>query len=284
MDKGVQLAGYGLERLRPDRDRRGVRDGPRRAGAGDRAPTSRQDCGRHAWSPAIGTTSSTAVDPVARDRGDLPPPRGLAPRGRGLRRLGRDRARAARPFDGGGAGRQHRVQPAQVAADQLRLHRLLTSATGTRCSRAFRLTPEYLRTAHDERGGQLPGLGHPARPAVPGAQALVRDPELRRRGTPGDHPSTRGAGAASSAGWIAADPSFERDGAGAVRAGLLSLPAAGRRREAELDGSTSGCSTAVNASRRVLPHPHAARRAATRSGWWSASAPPSGGTWRRRGG
>ena len=249
VDKGVKLAGYGLERLRRIATDAAYGMDPaalEREIERDLAAGLRPAC----VVASIGTTSSTAVDPVAEDRGDLPPPRDLAPRGRRLRGLGRDRPGAARPIRGLGAGRQHRAEPAQVAADQLRLHRLLRARPGRAAlgvqSHAG-IPPDRPRRA----GGELSGLGHPARPAVPRAQAVVRDPQLRCRGAPGDHPSTRRAG--GRAGELGGRGARLRAaGAGAVRAGVLSLPAAGRRgggagsaQRAAVDGgerARGGCS------------------------------------------
>ena len=152
-----QARGLRARAAAQDRDRRGLRDASRGPGARDRTTISggmRPAC----VVASIGTTSSTAIDPVARDRGDLPPHGDLAPRGRRLRRLGRDRARAALDLRRGGPGGQRRAQPAQVAADQLRLHRLLRARPDALLS-AFSPAPEYLRTAHDDAGGELSATG-----------------------------------------------------------------------------------------------------------------------------
>ena len=60
---------------------------------------------------------------------------------------------------------------------------------------AFQATPGVSPHLLRRRRGQLPRLGHPARPAIPRPQTLVRHQELWRRWAAGDHPAARGAGA-----------------------------------------------------------------------------------------
>ena len=79
---------------------------------------------------SVGTTSSTAIDPL-RPIAELCRRHGaVAARRCRIRRRGGDPARAPPDLRRDGAGRQHRPQPAQVAADQLRLHRLLRARPG----------------------------------------------------------------------------------------------------------------------------------------------------------
>ena len=115
IDKAVHDA-----RLRP---RRAAQDSGRRGVTGC-APTAldaaiADDLARGVQPVAvvatIGTTSTTSVDPVAAIADDLRAARRLAARGRGVRRRGGDRARAAAALRRVGARRFDRRQPAQVA-------------------------------------------------------------------------------------------------------------------------------------------------------------------------
>ena len=248
VDKGVKLAGYGLDRLR--------RIPGDAAFALDPAALERaiQEDVAAGLKPAcvvatIGTTSSTAVDPVpaiaaiCRRHGiwlhvdaAYAGAAAIVPELRGILR-------------GHGVGRQHRPQSPQVAADQLRLHRLLRARPRRAALDLQRHAGVPAHRAR-RRGGELPRLGDSARPAVSRAQALVRDPELRRRG-----PAARSSGGmsrsrrSSPAGWTEA-PDFER--VAPVPFGLVCFryrPAG--KSEQELDGLNERCWRTVNATRRV---------------------------------
>ena len=95
--------------------------------------------------------------------------------------------------DGPRPGRQLRLQPPQVAVHQLRLHLLLGGRPGRAARRA--LDPARVPAQRGQRvgrGHRLPGLAGPAGTPVPGPQALVRHPPLRRRGAgPPRAPSRR---------------------------------------------------------------------------------------------
>src|SRR5439155_1032564 len=54
-----------------------------------------------------------------------------------------------------------------------------------------RAIAEDRRAGRIGRGVRLPGLARPAGPPLPGAQAVVRDPALRRRGAARAHPAAR---------------------------------------------------------------------------------------------
>ena len=183
-----------------------------------------------------GTTGTTAIDPAAGHRRGLPAPRRLAPHRRLVRRHRGDPSREALDHRRRGAGRQLRVQSPQVDAGQLRLLGVLREGRGRAAPhllREPRVPPHRAR----RRGRQLPRLGHPARPPVPGAQALVGHQELRRRGDPGDHPPALRLGAAGGR----LDPGrrpVRAAGAGAAGAGLLPAPSARRARTSP--PSTSG--------------------------------------------
>ena len=93
MDKAVQARRLWPRRCAISRPTTRARCDPRRwrgPSHADRAAGS----GPRAWSATVGTTSSTAVDPLRADRRALPPARGVAARGRGVRRRRRHRPRA----------------------------------------------------------------------------------------------------------------------------------------------------------------------------------------------
>ena len=93
VDKAVKLAGYGLEHLRSIEtdDVFALRpEALARAIEADRAAGLRPAC----VVASVGTTSSTAIDPLRADRRALPAARRLAPRGCRVRRRRGDRARA----------------------------------------------------------------------------------------------------------------------------------------------------------------------------------------------
>ena len=71
-------------------------------------------------------------------------------------------------------------QPAQVARRGVRLLAVLR-ARPEHLVRVMSTNPSYLQTAADGRVKNLPRLGHPARPAVPRAEAVVPDPRAGRR-------------------------------------------------------------------------------------------------------
>ena len=127
----------------------------------------------------VGTTSSTSVDPVARDRGALQRGRRLASRRCGLRRLGRGLPGAAL------VSRRRRASADSIVVNP---HKWLF--TPMDCSTLWTRRPEALReafAAHGDYlalargGGRLPRLRARARAAVPCAQALDRAPLLRAR-------------------------------------------------------------------------------------------------------
>ena len=79
--------------------------------------------------------------------------------------------------------------------------------------RTFQATSRVSADRARPRGRQLPRLGHPAGPAVPRPQALVRDQELRRRGSPGDAAAAHRAGPELGC-WVAARARVRGGGAG----------------------------------------------------------------------
>ena len=225
IDKAVKLAGYGLERLRArSRPTTPSRSGPRRWRGRSRR-TARPGSGRPAWWPRSGRRRprrSIRCRPIAE----------LCRRHGAWLHVDAAYAGAAaivpelRPlFDG------------MEQADSIVFNPHKWLLTNFDCTAyfvrdpaallgTFQATPGVSPHRLRRRGRQLPRLGHPARPPVPGAQALVRDPELRRRGAAGDDPAARGAGAGARR--LGRRRSRVRaDGAGAVRAGVLPLAAAG---------------------------------------------------------
>ena len=135
--QGGQAGGLRARAPALDRDRRRIRApaGGARAGArgrprGRASPGVRGGLGRHDL--LDGDRSPGA------DRRALPAARRLAARGCRVRRRRGDRAGAPAGVRGDGAGRQHRVQSPQVAADQLRLHGVLRPRPGRAARRPFR--------------------------------------------------------------------------------------------------------------------------------------------------
>ena len=120
VEKAVTIAGLGRQQSAPDPDRRRLRDAARRARRGDpRRPGAGHAAGGRGGEPRHAPASARSIrcDRSARSAA----PRALS----ACRcRLGRQRAPArgaALDDRGRRARRQLRVQPAQVAADQLRL-------------------------------------------------------------------------------------------------------------------------------------------------------------------
>ena len=211
----------------------------------------------------IGTTSTTAVDP-------LPEIGAIC---RGVRRLAARRRRVRRSRRGLPGAALDRT-PGVEYADSYCFDPHKWLLTGFDCDafwvadraeliEALTVLPEYLRNAATESGAvhRLPGLAGAAGPPVPGAEAVVRAALVRRRGAAGAHPLRRGAGRP-----------LRRPGRGRrpVRAGRAApvlaglLPAAGRRR-AERGAAAPGSTTPAGA-----PDPHPGATAGTRCGWRSA--------------
>ena len=148
--------------------------------------------------------------------------------------------------------------------------------------RACRISPEYLRTTHDAEVVNFRDWGIQLGRRF---RALKLWFVLRSYGVAGLQAIIRRhvALAAELAGWIEADPEFERGGAGAVRAGLFPLVSAGQvgggARRAERAAARPGQRQPSGAS-----HAHEAGRADTSSGWSSASARRGERTWKGRGG
>ena len=126
----------------------------------------------------VGTTSSTALDPVvAAIAAHLRPPRRVAARRRPMAGSAARLPRAALRERRARGRRQLLLQPPQVAADELRLRLLLRG----RPRRADRRPQRPARVPAQRgvgvgRGDRLPRLADPARPPLPGPQAVVRAP------------------------------------------------------------------------------------------------------------
>ena len=160
----------------------------------------------------VGTTSSGAIDPLVPIGRICRRPRPVAPCRRRLRRHGGHPPRET-PDPGRGRARGLlRLQPAQVDADQLRLLGLFREGRG-------RPRPDLRDPSGvpEDRGGrpgeELPRLGDPARPAVPGPQALVRPP--RPTGS-----RASGPWSGSTSGW----PGSSRAGSRRTRSSSSWLP------------------------------------------------------------
>ena len=145
---------------------------------------------------SVGATGTGAVDPV-RELAALAHEHGawlhvdarLGRRGRGRSGV----ALAQRRLRG---RRLVLHQPAQVAADQLRLRRVLGGrprGAGRRAVDPARVPAQ--RRDRVRRGDRLPRLARAARAALPRAQAVGGDPLVRRGGAARAHPHPRRAGA-----------------------------------------------------------------------------------------
>ena len=143
----------------------------------------------------VGTTSTTAVDPLAEIGPICQRVRRLAARRRRLRRGQRRRPRAAPAAGRGRVGRQLHHRRAQVAAHRLRRDPLLDRRPGGAHRRPVDPAGVPAQRRHRRRRRRrLPRLADPARPPLPRAQAVVRPPLVRRRGAARPHPRARRAG------------------------------------------------------------------------------------------
>ena len=129
IEKAALLAGFGRENLRllPTDDAHAlIPDALEDALRDDAARGHRPS----AIVATVGSTGTTAIDPVARDRRARPRARRLAPRRRRHGWHCHGLSRAALDVGGGRAGRLGGVEPAQVARHRLRLHRLPRARPG----------------------------------------------------------------------------------------------------------------------------------------------------------
>ena len=129
----------------------------------------------------VGTTSTTSVDPLARDRGDLRARTDLAARRCGVRGCRGDAARTSPRARRRRAGRLAGRQPAQVAVHAGRPQRVLLPPNGRRPRRVLvdARVPEDRRRG-GRRGEEPDGHRHPARPPVPRAEVVDGDALVRR--------------------------------------------------------------------------------------------------------
>ena len=187
IEKAALLAGFGRSNLRLiATDAEHALDLPqlKRAIETDRAAGRRPA----AIVAAIGTTGTTAIDPLA-----------------GIAALAEqhdawlhvDAAMAGTAmvlpecrwmWDGRGARRQRGLQPAQVDGSRVRFQCLLRSRP--RASGAgHEHEPELPADGPGRRGEEFPRLAHPARATLPGDQAVVLVARYRRRGPSGKAPA-----------------------------------------------------------------------------------------------
>ncbi len=158
--------------------------------------------------------------------------------------------------DGLGAGRQLLLQPPQVDVHELRLRLLLRRGPARALIRALSILPEYLRNKATESGAVIDYRDWhvPARPALPRAQAVVRDPPLRGRGAAPPRAPPRGA----RAGLRPLGPRRTADFELAAPA-PLNLVCFRHRGGDAVNQQTPG---PPEPERRSVPHPHPARRPA----------------------
>ena len=185
--------------MRPDALARGHRRGPRAAGIVPIAVVA-----------TVGTTSTTSVDPVRGDRGDLRARGDLA-----ARRLRPTRGVAAivpeyrHILDGVRARRLAGGQPAQVAVHAVRPQRVLLPAHGRAARRRSRSRPSTCRTAE---AGAVKNLMDTGVQLGRRFRALKLWMILRYFGAEGLRArlSEHMRLARLFAGWVDADPDFER--------------------------------------------------------------------------
>src|SRR5690606_4773031 len=161
VEKAVRIAGLGRQNLRPIPTDHDFAMRPDALAAAIRAgrAAGRVPAGGVATLGATGVGASDRRRPsgaICREAGGHPP----------VRADGRGRAR-----------RQLRVQPAQVAAHQLRLLGPLRARPGRPGAHVVG-TAGVSAIARDRRGDRLPRLGRAARPALSRAQAVVRPAQL----------------------------------------------------------------------------------------------------------
>ena len=210
IEKAALLAGFGTRQPAPRRHRRRARAARGPARSGDRRrPAPRAACRarsspasarpgrrRSTRSPAMAELAERARPLAARRRGDGGHRDGAAgvPRALGRRRA-RPTAWSSTRTSGWASGFDF---SAYYVRDPEHLIRVMST------------NPSYLRTAQDGAGEELPRLAHPARAALPRAQAVVLP--ARRRASRG---CRRGCAATSTnAQWLReqvdAAPSWER--------------------------------------------------------------------------
>ena len=161
--------------------RRAVRDACRTRWTRRSPPTGAPAPSPAPSSPPTGTTTTTALDPIAADRRRSPRSTGLW--------LHVDAAMAGSamilPECRADVGRRRgrrlaRRQPAQVAGRGVRLLAVLRPRR--RAPRARDVDQPELPAVGRRRPGEEPSrLGHPARPPLPRAEAVVPDPRAGRR-------------------------------------------------------------------------------------------------------
>ena len=200
--------GYGLDRLRHiETDEAYALTARQLWRATLEVGSCRGDSPRPAWWPRSGRRRRLRVDPLRADRRALPAATGpgctWTPRTPGRRRSCPSCGRCSTAWSKPTAS----CSPAQVAADQLRLHGLLR-ARSPRCSRTSRPRPNISAPPHDADVVNFRDWGIRSAGGL-GAEALVRDPELWRGGAARDDPPARGAGAESWRTGLTADPEFD---------------------------------------------------------------------------
>ncbi|CAA9281959.1 MAG: Aromatic-L-amino-acid decarboxylase, partial [uncultured Acetobacteraceae bacterium] len=256
--------------------RRRLRDARRRAGGdgagGPRAGRPPLRLGRHHRHHR-----HHGARPGGRGRGGRAASRALDARGC---RHGRQRDDpAGMPLDvGRGRGRgQLGAERAQVARRAVRLLALLRARPGALGAGDVH-QPELPAKLRGRAGEESPRLGHPARAAVPGAEAVVHDPRAGRRGAAGAA-AARHAERALAGGAGGGGAGLARAGAGPVADRVPPPRTAehGRRGAGPAHARLGG---AVEPLRRGVSHPGRAGRALDGAGFRGCG---NDGAGRRRG-
>ena len=195
--EGGKIAGIGRDNLRADRGGRKFRHAPRRAGAADRAGPP--------GGPAFPASSAPPWVPLRRMRSipclRLAASAASTDSGCTWTPPCPARPRFARSFATSTPAWSSPTATASIptsGCSRISTAIVFMSPTARRLIQTLSILPEYLRNQATEigRGDRLSRLADSARPALSGAQVVVRDPALRSGRAAASHPAARRTGAA----------------------------------------------------------------------------------------